>query len=99
MRAGASTPCSSILPCSSIFHQPCSSIFDHPVVQTKTSRQSLTGEPQDESGRLTVVMEGKDCPKTSDLVTGVIMGMVGVLSEEGSFIVEGVCYPGIPPQV
>lgn len=50
---------------------------------------------EDESGRLKLV---GDRVKAARLVTGVVVGALGVETPNGEFEVVDLCYPGLPPQ-
>lgn len=50
---------------------------------------------EDESGRITLV---GDRVKTAGLVTGVVIGALGVETPNGEFEVVDLCYPGLAPQ-
>ncbi|TIB81330.1 hypothetical protein E3Q22_01092 [Wallemia mellicola] len=50
---------------------------------------------EDESGRIKLV---GDTILNSQLVTGVIIGVLGIEKDPGEFTVIDICYPGIPPQ-
>ncbi|KAK0210508.1 DNA polymerase alpha/epsilon subunit B-domain-containing protein [Desarmillaria ectypa] len=50
---------------------------------------------EDESGRLKLVGERV---KAAGLVTGVVVGALGVETSNGEFEVVDLCYPGLPPQ-
>ncbi|TIA83654.1 hypothetical protein E3P98_00654 [Wallemia ichthyophaga] len=50
---------------------------------------------EDESGRIKLV--GPIIARTQ-LVTGIIIGVLGIEKDPGEFTVLDVCYPGIPPQ-
>jgi DNA polymerase delta subunit 2 len=51
---------------------------------------------EDELGRLAVKMPAS--LQAEKLVTGVVVGLAGVLSEDGELQVEGFVMPGLPPQ-
>lgn len=50
---------------------------------------------EDESGRIQLV---GDRIKSEKLVTGVIIGALGMETPDGKFEVADVCYPGLAPQ-
>jgi DNA polymerase delta subunit 2 len=50
---------------------------------------------EDESGRITLVGE---VVRDARLVTGIIIGALGIETAEGDFEVVDICYPGMAPQ-
>lgn len=50
---------------------------------------------EDESGRIQLV---GDRIKAEKLVTGVIIGALGMETRDGKFEVADICYPGLAPQ-
>ena len=52
---------------------------------------------EDESGRLALRLPSALADEV--LVTGAVVGVAGTLSEAGELHVEGVCLPGLPPQL
>lgn len=50
---------------------------------------------EDESGRLRLV---GDRVRSAGLVTGIIIGVVGMETSGGDFEVVDICYAGMPPQ-
>ena len=50
---------------------------------------------EDESGRMQLV---GDRLKQANLVTGVIIGALGMETSDGDFEVADLCYAGMPPQ-
>lgn len=49
---------------------------------------------EDESGRIRLVGQ---CLNDANLVTGVIIGVLGIENNDGDFDVLDICYPGMAP--
>lgn len=53
---------------------------------------------EDSFGRIPLSSENASLFKLNILVTGIVIAILGAENSEGVFVVEDICYPGIPPQ-
>jgi DNA polymerase delta subunit 2 len=87
----------------SIMDELTRDVLEQPVEgQAKREGGKYCGEGdclllEDESGRVALDVPAELADDTA-LITGVVVGVVGTLSDAGELVVEGFCVPGLPPQ-